>query len=231
MSADLRRARTAGILYLATFATSIPALALKQPYLDGATSDPAAALGAAALEILLALACVGTAVALYPILRRLSPVLALAFVASRIVEAAVILLGVSSLVGLTRLGDAGEADEAARAALTALHDGAFLIGPGFLPVLNALLLASVLLRFRLVPRILPIVGLIGAPLLLISSSATLLGLLDQVSALAAAAALPIALWELGVGLWLTVRGVRWREPAGAESFDSPTAVSGAVSGD
>ena len=41
----------------------------------------------------------------------------------------------------------------------------------------------------------------------VPSSAELLGALDQVSLLGGLAALPIALWELSLGLWLTVRAV------------------------
>ena len=84
---------------------------------------------------------------------------------------------------------------------------AFLIGPGTLPAVNALLLAPVLLKARLVPRAIPLVGLVGAPLLLGAALAELLGALDQVSLLGGLAALPIALWELSLGLWLTVRAV------------------------
>lgn len=93
-------------------------------------------------------------------------------------------------------------------ALIGLHDWAFLIGPGLIPAVNALLLAPPLYRSRLVPRVLPMLGLVGAPLLIGSVIATLLGLVDQVSPLAGLAALPIAAWEIGLGLWLVAKGFR-----------------------
>lgn len=197
---DRRLARTAGILYLLTFATSIPALALKSPVLAGSTASDAAALARAGalLEIVLALACVGTAVALYPLLRRAVPALALGFVASRLLEAGLVLLGIAALLVVVTTGDP---------AAVALHDAAFLLGPGLLPAVNALLLGTALLRTRLVPRLIPVVGLIGAPLLLASAAATLLGAFDQVSPVAAMLALPIAAWEFALGVWLTVRAV------------------------
>lgn len=190
-------ARTAGILYLLTFATSIPALGLKSVYLVG-DSDVAPASGAALLEVVLALACVGTAVALWPILRRSAPALALGFLASRMLEAGLVLLGVASLLALVSTADP---------ALVALHDAAFLLGPGLLPAVNALLLGTALLRARLVPRVIPLIGLAGAPLLLASAGLALFGVLDQVSPVAGLLALPIAAWEFALGVWLTARGV------------------------
>ncbi len=75
-----------------------------------------------------------------------------------------------------------------------------------MPVMNALLLGTLLYRSRLVPRVLPVLGLIGAPLLLAGDTAVLFGLLGRVSPLAGILALPIALWEFSLGVWLIVRG-------------------------
>ena len=52
-------------------------------------------------------------------------------------------------------------------------------------------------------RTIPLVVLIGAPLLLISDLGVLFGLWPQVSALTAISALPIALWEFSLGVWLS----------------------------
>jgi hypothetical protein len=205
MTPDRRLTLTAGLLYLATFATSIPALALKTAFLLG--GDSALAGWGALLEIALAAACVGSALALYPITRRVSESLALGFVASRTIEAGVIVTGVLALMSLATVRAAGTTPEVA-GALVALHDWAFLLGPAFMAATNALLLGTALYRGRLVPRIIPIVGLIGAPLLLASSVGVLFSAWTQVSPIGALAAVPIALWELALGLWLTVRGVR-----------------------
>jgi hypothetical protein len=87
-----------------------------------------------------------------------------------------------------------------------MHDWAFLVGPGTLPAVNALLLAPLLLRAGLVPRIIPIVGLIGAPLLLAGSAGILFGVIDQVSAAGFMAAVLIAAWEIALGFWLLLKG-------------------------
>lgn len=131
------------------------------------------------------------------------------------------LLGVVSMLAVPAVGS----DVSARAALVALHDWAFLIGPGLLPAANAALLGSALLQGRLVPRVIPLVGLVGAPLLTVSACGTLFGWFDQVSVWGAVGALPIALWELALGLWLTFRGVRETRLAESSASYSASGVA------
>ncbi len=200
MTRTRRLAFIAGALYLLTVVTSIPALALKDPVLADPTSAGATALQwAAALEFVLALACIGTAVALFPVLRRVDEATALGFVGSRTLEAAIIVMGVIAMLGVLVAGPAAPA-------LVSMHDWAFLLGPGTIPAVNALLLAPLLLRAGLVPRALPIIGLVGAPLLLIAAVGTLFGIIDQVSPVGFLSALLIAAWEIGLGFWLVIKG-------------------------
>lgn len=221
MTRTRRLALTAGIFYLLTFAFSIPAYFLYEPVLtdpayivsDGG-SDTQIVFGAV-LEMLTALAGIGTAVAVYPIVRRQSETASLGFVTTRSYEAAVMLVGVLALVSIVSIRQAGPADGTDDAALiavgqtlVAIRDQTALFGPGFVPALNALLFGYVLLRSHLVPRIIPLVGLIGAPLLLASVLGRMFGLHDGSSAWAAVALAPIFFWELTTGVWMTVRGFR-----------------------
>lgn len=93
--------------------------------------------------------------------------------------------------------------------------------------LNALLLGPLLYRSRLVPRILPVIGFIGAPLLIVSAVATTFDSWGQVSALAALTALtalPIALWEFSLGIWLVVMGFKPSPfTTGTAATDTPAA--------
>jgi hypothetical protein len=73
---------------------------------------------------------------------------------------------------------------------------------------NAVLLGTLMYRSGLVPRIIPLVGLIGAPLLLASDIAIMFGLWEQFSLPAGIATLPVALWELSLGVWLVVKGFK-----------------------
>ncbi|MEN9621343.1 MAG: hypothetical protein RL499_1536 [Actinomycetota bacterium] len=206
MTTDRRLALWAGIFYIGTFITSIPALALKTPLLSGELEPELAAWGLV-LEITLAFTCVGTAIAILPIARRVSETLAVGFVVSRTMEAGVILTGVVAVLSLIELGP----DSAAAAVLVELHDASFLLGPAFMSSINAFLLGTIMLRGRLVPRVIPIIGLVGAPMLLLSSYGVVLGLWEQTGPIGSIAALPIALWEFSLGVWLITKGVRLTE--------------------
>lgn len=209
-----KTALTAGVIYLITF-ISIPTIALYGPvrndpnYIVGPGPDTPVIFGGV-LEIIVALACIGTAVVLYPVVKRQNEAVALGFIGARVLEAAAIFAGVVSILSVVTLRQAGAGPDAlvTGQALVALHNWTTLLGQGFLPAVNALLLGSLLYRSRLVPRIIPLVGLLGAPLLVVSDIATLFGLKEPVSALSALAALPIALWEFSLGVYLIVKGFK-----------------------
>jgi hypothetical protein len=211
-----------GLMYIVTFIASIPQLWLFGNVVDhpegfvaghGSTTP---VLWGSWLEVITALSGIATAVALYPVTRRVSKSAAIGFVASRVTEAGLILVGVVSVLTVvtlrTDLAGATGARAAALAvtghALIELRQWTFLVGPGIMAGINGLFLAYVMYRSRLVPRLIPTVGLVGAPLILISSSGTLFGLWDQVSGPGFALGLPIAAWELSLGLWLTFKGFR-----------------------
>ncbi len=206
-----KTALVAGLLYLLTF-VSIPTLglyaAVRGPnYILGSGSDNPVILGAM-LEMIVALACIGTAVTLYPVLKRQNEGVALGFVGVRVLEAATIYSGIASLLSIVSLRQAGSGAGAlvTGQALAAQYYWTFLFGQGFLPAMNALLLGSLLYQSRLVPRVLPLLGFIGAALLITSWTATLFGLVEQVSPATAIATIPIALWEFSLGIYLVVKG-------------------------
>jgi Domain of unknown function (DUF4386) len=147
---------------------------------------------------------------LYPVVKRQNEAAALGFVGSRTLEAAAIVAGVVSLLSVVTLRQAGAGVGALATgqALVASYNWFFLLGQSLMPVVNALLLGSLLYQSRLVPRILPLVGLIGAPILLASDIAVLFGLWDRISAPSGILAIPIAVWEFSLGVYLIVKGFR-----------------------
>ena len=205
-------ARAAGIFYLITFAASLPAYALitaaVNPDLTVAAGHDNQILGAGFLDFVNALACIGSAVAVYPVVKRQNQSLALGFVTSRLLEAAIIMTGVVSLLAVVTLDQEGAGAAGSGQALVAVRDWTFLFGPGFMASINAVLLGTLMYRSRLVPRIIPTLGLIGAPLLFTANIATLFGHNEQDSGITMLATLPIACWELSVGTWMTVKGFR-----------------------
>jgi hypothetical protein len=209
-----KTALVAGLLYVITF-ISIPTLVLYGPvlsdpnYIVGPGPDTPVIVGGI-LEVIVALAGIGTAVVLYPVVKRQNEAAALGFVGSRTLEAAAIVAGVVSLLSVVTLRQAGAGVGALATsqALVAQYNWFFLLGQSLMPVVNALLLGSLLYRSRLVPRILPLVGLIGAPILLASDIAVLFGLWGRISAPSAILAIPIALWEFSLGVYLIVKGFK-----------------------
>jgi hypothetical protein len=228
-----RTSLTAGILYLITF-VSIPTLALYQPvreqsdFILGVGTDTGVRW-AALSEVVVALACIGTAVVLFPVARRQSETAAVGFVAARVLEAGLIIVGVVNVLAVVTLrqdvaGTDGADPEALVTTghtLAAAYDWTVLLSQSLIPVFNALFLGYVLYRSGLVPRILPTLGLIGAPLLLASDIAIFFGLYDRVAPIAALAVIPIAVWEFSLGVYLTVKGFR---PAALAALTSAQAV-------
>lgn len=220
MDSTRKTALVAGLLYLITF-VSIPRLALYGPmltdpnYVLGSGNDTGA-LWAAVLEMVVAIAIVGTGVALFPVVKRQNEGVALGFVAARIIEAGIIVVGIISLLTIVTLrqdvGAAAGADAASLVttgrSLVAIQNWTFLIGQTLLPGINALLLGSLMYRSGLVPRVIPLLGLIGAPLMISSAIGQVLGINEQVSVWSLIALLPIFVWELSLGLWLVFKGFK-----------------------
>jgi hypothetical protein len=217
-----KTALVAGVLYLVTFISSIPAVFLLGPvlndpnYVTGAGADTQVALGAL-LDLVNALACIGTAVALFSVVKRQHEGLALGFVTTRMLEAAIIVIGVVSILSVVTLrqaeaagGDAASLVPVGRA-LVAVRDWTFVLGPG-MAGLNALVLGTLMYRSRLVPRIIPTLGLIGGPVYYSSVVGIVLGITAPGSAWQAFGGLFMFVWELLLGLWMTFKGFDRRSP-------------------
>lgn len=211
-------ARVTGVLFLVTFATAIPAYVLlyapvlnDPAYITGPGADTSVSWGAF-LELVLILANIGTAAALFPVLKRVNECLALGYVTARIVECGFIAVGILALLTIVTLRREASGEEAAALlvtgkALTGVHAWTFLLGPGFtVGVGNGLILGYLMYRSRLVPRAMALLGLVGGPLIIVSGTAVLFGLIGQGSAWQAIATIPEFFWELSLGIWLLARG-------------------------
>lgn len=215
---DQRNARIFGVLFVITFLTSIPAALLFQPvladpagYIAGGGTDAQIYLGAF-LEFLLIIANVGTAVVLYPIARRQNEILAIGYVAARIIESVFIAAGIIFVLGVVslRLDSPGAADLAV--SLAALRDWTFLFGPGLsVPFGNGLILGYLMYTSGLVPRPLAVLGLIAGPVLLVGNIGVLFDLWEPTGAVALFVA-PEFAWELLLGIYAAMWGFRRAAP-------------------
>jgi hypothetical protein len=212
-------ARVTGVLFLITYITSIPAFfffyapVLGDPsYIVGSGADTSVRLGAF-LEVFLIISGIGTAVVVWPVLKRVNEILALGFVTARVVECVFIAVGILSLLTVVTLRQAGAAGAEAASLVTvgeslvALHGWTFLLGPGFVVgVGNGLILGYLMYRSRLVPRGLAMLGLIAGPMLMAAGIAVIFGVIEQGGVWQGLAALPEFFWELALGIWLIVKG-------------------------
>jgi hypothetical protein len=231
---DQRIARIFGVLFLITFITSIPALALYQPVLDdpagyiaGGGEDNQIYLGAL-LELLLIIANVGTAVVPFPIFRRQNEPLAVGYVTARVIECTFIAAGIITVLGIVSLRQDSPNAASLAVSLAALKDWTFLLGPGFIVGWgNGLILGYIMYRSELVPRRAAWLGLIGGPLIILTGIGTLFDLWDPGSTVPAITVIPEFLWELFLGIYCSVKGFRRESPilSGSRPLTPQTASS------
>ncbi|MFB7253693.1 DUF4386 domain-containing protein [Streptomyces nojiriensis] len=219
MGSTRRTAIVAGVLFLVTEVAAIGGLALYRPvlhdtgYVLGSGADTQVFLGALC-EFVLALAVTGTGAALYPVLRKRSEGAAIGYVCGRLLEAAVIVVGIISVLSVVTLRRQAEGAASADGsslvtagqALVAFHDWTFLFGPNFVLGANTLVLAGLMYTSRLIPRWIAVLGLVGGTMICASATAVLFGVYEQVSAAGSLAALPVFAWEVTLAVRLLAKG-------------------------
>jgi Domain of unknown function (DUF4386) len=203
----------AGFLYLLTF-VSIPTLALYEEvkgsnFLIGTGSDTPAIIGGI-LEIIVALAGIATAVVLFPVLKKQNETLAVGLVAARILESGTIFVGVAFILSIVTLHQEGAGADTLviSHALVTLYHRIFLLGQSFMPAICDLLLGFLLYRSRLVPRAIAVIGIIGGPVLIIGYLTVMFGLFGRLDPVPALSAIPVALFEFSLGVWLIFKGFK-----------------------
>ena len=220
MSPLRRTASLTGWLFIITFVASIPAFFIfYEPVLDhpnyivGAGADNRIALGAL-LEMIVIIANIGTAVVLFPILKRQNESLALGYVTARVMESVFIAVGILSLMAVVTLRQdvgaaGGDSLIIAGRSLVAIHDWTFLLGPGWVVgVGNGLILGYLMYASGLVPRRMTWLGLVGGPLIILSGTLVLFDVIEPGSSAQAIATIPEFFWELSLGIYLIVKGFR-----------------------
>ena len=230
-----RTGRIFGWLFIGTFVTSIPARLLFVSGLDaswsdmrfipGATSETSLKLGAV-LEFGLIVTQIGTAVVIYPLVRRQSETVSLGYVSARLMESVFAAIGLISIIAVVNVADAlasaADADATALAvqgdALVNAYDWAFQWGPGLVAGIgNGLMLGYLMYRSELVPRRMAMLGLIGGPVLIVNFVLKLCDVYEDGSAAAGLLTLPEAAWELSLGIYCAWKGFRLASPlAGRE---------------
>ena len=212
MSPQRRISLWFGVLYLITFATSISALILFQPVLDdpqgyiaGGGADNRIYLGAL-LELILIIANIGTAIVIFPIVKRQNEIMAISYVAARIMECVFIAVGILAVLAVVTLRHDAGADAAALGglaeSLAAIKDWTFKLGPGFVVGIgNGFILGYLMYKSGLMPRGLALLGLIGGPLQTLAGIGVLFDLYEAGGPVQGIATIPEIIWELSLGIY------------------------------
>jgi Domain of unknown function (DUF4386) len=228
---DLQRTgRVFGWLFIGTFITSIPARLLfihgvgaswaDMHFVAGDTSTASVKLGAV-LEFGLIVTQIGTAVVIYPLVRRQSETLALGYVTARIMESVFAAIGLISMLSVVSVINAlgGVSGAGATAldtqgnSLVHTYEWAFEWGPGLVPGIgNGLILGYLMYRSALVPPRMALLGLIGGPVLIVSFVMILIGVYKNGEGPSGLLTLPEAAWELSLGIYCAVNGFRSSSP-------------------
>ena len=223
MTSLRKTALVVGVLFVITYITSITAkVAFYPPMFDNADYMVSGAadtqlLWGAFSEVILIIANIGTAVALYPVVKKAYPAMSLGFVTARVMESVFIAVGVLSVLTTVSMrqdfAGASEVESAGLSpvshALGTLYEWTFQLGPGFVVgVGNGLILGWMMWRSGLVPRGMALLGLVGGSLICLSGTAVIFGVIEAGSAWQLVASAPEFIWELSFGVYLIVRGFK-----------------------
>jgi hypothetical protein len=231
-----------GVCFLITHVTSVPAAFLYDPILNradyvlGSGADTRVLWGVF-LEVICALGIIGTAVALFPVVRKWSEGGALGYVGLRTLESAIIAAGVLPLLVVVtlrqQLAGTGLTDTASLAilgnGLVAMHKWTRLLGPGLVCGVNTTLMAYLLYRSRLVPRFIPVLGLVGGPLVFAYNAAQMFGISAQIASWAVIGVIPIFAWEVSLAIRLITKGFKPSATASESARTGPKDLSSAAS--
>src|SRR3954453_8529660 len=240
LSSMRKTALVAGVLYLLTFLSSIPAVFLQSPVLNdpnfiigSAGADTQVRLGAL-FDIVNSLTAIGTAVALYAVIRRQDKGFAIGFVSSRLFEGTVLMIGVISILSIVTLQQPGATGGEASLLVTVQHplvtvrNWTFVLGTG-VPALNAFLLGWIMYKSPPLPRAIPVLGLIGPPLFPSWIIGYIMGVTEPGTAWHGIGVAPIFIWELSIGLWMTFKGFRKDAPLMVEAAAEDASVADVAS--
>ena len=223
-----------GLLFILASAAAIAGLLLYAPLLKnpeymlkGPTSEFHITLGAL-FELITAAAVAGTAITLFPYLRKRSESRAVAYLGFRLLEAFLIVLGLICLLTVLTLRKQfeggspldGSALQVSATELIAIHDWTFMLGPNFMLGLNTLMYTSVLFQTRLIPRPLAILGIVGALSVFTAAILELFGVITQMSTPGGILAAPVAIFEIAFAVYLIVRGFNPTALADLNSYQS-----------
>ncbi|MBS4196492.1 DUF4386 domain-containing protein [Lederbergia citri] len=220
MNSNKKAAKIVGSLFILASVTAVIGLYLYNPILNGSdylikgSENANQVITGALMELILVVSAVGTATIMFPFLRKYNETIALWHVCFRFLEAIIITVGVISVLSLLTLSReyvaAGAPDiasfQASGILLKSVHDWTFMLGPNFMLGINTMMYSYIFYKSKLVPRFIPILGMLGATLIFLAALLEMYGVIQQVSVWGAILALPVAANEMILAVWLIFKG-------------------------
>jgi len=225
MKTNRRTAIVAGVFFIIAAAAAIIGLILYNPILHdtnyivkGADNEAQIKWGAF-FEIITAFAVIGTAVTLFPVLKKYNETMAIGTVAFRLLEATIIMIGIMSLLTILTLNQQYSVETNANNStylvngrlLVALHDWTFLFGPMIVLGPSTFMTSYLLYRSQLVPGFISVLGMVAGPLVSASGTMAMFGIYTQISVIGALTCLPVFIYEMSLAIRLLSKGFKQEE--------------------
>jgi len=219
MNTNKKTARIAGVLFIIATVASLLSLPFIAPinasnYLVDVSANGNQVTIGALLLFIGAAASAGIAISLYPILKKYNQGLALGAVGFRLIEGMLGIVGVICLLLLTTLSQefvkAGAPDssyfQTSGALIVAVRDWMGNVAGLLAFGLGALMYYYIFFQTKLVPRWLSGWGLIGIILIIVTSMLVMFRVIGPMSTTQVVLAVPIAVQEMVLAVWLIVKG-------------------------
>lgn len=213
-------AKVTGVFFIVAAIAAIIGLKLYDPvlrnpdYLSLGARNSNQIVWGAVCELILACTATGTAIMLFPYLKKFSESWGLGYVCFRMLEVVFILLGILSVLALLTLSNAYTITSAPAIdnfkttgiILQSIHDWSFMLGPNFMLGINTFIYSYIFYKSKLVPEKIAVTGIAGAVLIFIASLLEMFGIILQMSVWGVLLAIPIFIYEMSLAYWLITKG-------------------------
>ena len=222
ISFNKSNAKITGWLFIVAAVSSIIGLKLYDPILSdnnfivSANNHYNQIIFGAINELILVVSATGTGIMLYPLLKRYNESMGIGYLSFRMLEAVFIMIGLLSILTVLSISESyvdGAITDKANAqnlglSFISLHKWTFMLGPNFILSINTFIYSFVFYKTKVIPPNLARLGLLASFLIMTAAILELFGVIQQISTWGILLALPIALYEMTLAIYLMTKGTK-----------------------
>lgn len=222
ISFNKSNAKITGWLFIVAAVSSIIGLKLYDPILSdnnfivSANNHYNQIIFGAINELILVASATGTGIMLYPLLKRYNESMGIGYLSFRMLEAVFIIIGLLSILTVLSISESyvdGAITDKANAqnlglSFISLHKWTFMLGPNFMLSINTFIYSFVFYKTKIIPSNLARLGLLASFLIMTAAILELFGVIQQISTWGILLALPIALYEMTLAIYLITKGTK-----------------------